>query len=89
MERFTFDTSLDLNMCCYHIKTDNDAQKVFTILFLWGKYNYKRLQDYLYPDVFRNFMSNIFQAMEHVITTMICFKDYLSKLDIVFFAEKV
>jgi hypothetical protein len=46
MEGFTFASALDLNMSCYHIKLDSDAdpdaQKLCTIVFPWGKYKYKR-----------------------------------------------
>jgi hypothetical protein len=45
MEGFTFASALDLNMGYYHINLDADAQKLYTIVFLWytGKYKYKRL----------------------------------------------
>jgi hypothetical protein len=43
MEGFTFASALDLNMGYYHIKLDADAQELFTIVFPWGKYKYKRL----------------------------------------------
>jgi hypothetical protein len=43
MEGFTFASALDLNMGYYHIKLDADAQNLCTIVFPWGKYNYKRL----------------------------------------------
>jgi hypothetical protein len=43
MEGFTFASALDLNMGCYHIKLDTDAQKICTIPFSWGTYKYKRL----------------------------------------------
>jgi hypothetical protein len=43
MEGFTFDATLDLSMGYYHIKLDTDAQKLCTIMFPWGKYDYKRL----------------------------------------------
>jgi hypothetical protein len=35
----------ELNMAYYHIKTDDsvDDQKLFTIVFPWGKYKYKCL----------------------------------------------
>jgi hypothetical protein len=35
MEGFTFASALDLNMGYYHIKLDDDAQKLFTIVFPW------------------------------------------------------
>jgi hypothetical protein len=43
MEGFTFASTLNLNMGYYHIKLDVDAQKLCTIVFPWGKYNYKHL----------------------------------------------
>jgi hypothetical protein len=43
MEGFTFASVLDLNMGYYHIKLDADAQKLYTTVFPWGKYKYKRL----------------------------------------------
>jgi hypothetical protein len=43
MEGFTFASELDLNMGYYHIELDADAQKLYTIVFPWIKYNYKRL----------------------------------------------
>jgi hypothetical protein len=45
MEGFSFALALDLNMGYYHIKldADNDAQKLCTIVFPWGKYKFKRL----------------------------------------------
>jgi hypothetical protein len=33
MEEFTFASALDLNMGYYHIKSDADAQRLFTIVF--------------------------------------------------------
>jgi hypothetical protein len=35
MERFTFASASDLNMGYYDIKLDADAQKLYTIVFLW------------------------------------------------------
>jgi hypothetical protein len=42
MKGFTFASALDLNMGYYHIKLDDDAQNLCTIVFPWGKYKYKR-----------------------------------------------
>jgi hypothetical protein len=42
-EGFTFAPVLSLNMGQYHNKQDSDAQTLFTIVFLRGKYKYKRL----------------------------------------------
>jgi hypothetical protein len=36
MEEFTFASALDLNMGYYHIQLDDDAQKLFTIVFSWN-----------------------------------------------------
>ena len=36
--------SLDLNMGYYHIRIREQASNICTIILLWGKYNYKRLQ---------------------------------------------
>jgi hypothetical protein len=68
MEGFTFASALDLNMGYYHIKLDSDAQKLCNIVFLWGKYKYKRLPMgiKIAPDAFRNFMSMLVQDMEYV-----------------------
>jgi hypothetical protein len=45
MEELTFASALDLNMGYYHIKLDDDAQKLCTIVFpcQMGKYKYKCL----------------------------------------------
>jgi hypothetical protein len=43
MEGFTFATALDLIIEYYHRKVDADSQKLYTIVFPWGKYKYKRL----------------------------------------------
>jgi hypothetical protein len=43
LEGFTYATALDLNMGYYTIRLDPMASKMFTIIFPWGKYSYKRL----------------------------------------------
>ncbi len=43
LEGFTFATALDLNRGYYTIRLDPDASKICTIIFLSGKYSYKRL----------------------------------------------
>ncbi len=43
LEGFTYATALDLNMGYYTIRLDPTASKMFTIIFPWGKYSYKRL----------------------------------------------
>jgi hypothetical protein len=43
LEGFTYVTALDLNMGYYTVRLDPTASKMCTIIFLWGKYSYKRL----------------------------------------------
>jgi hypothetical protein len=95
MEGFTFASALDLNMGYYHIKLDSDAQKLYTIVFPWGKYKYNRLLMgiKIALDVFQNVMSMLVQDMEYVKTyfddLLILtnrnnrFKDHLLKLEMV------
>ncbi len=93
MEGFTYATALDLNMGYYHIKLDDDAQKLCTIIFPWGKYKYKRLPMGIKvaPDVFQNVMSKLTQGMTYVktylddllILTNNNFQDHLTKLEMV------
>ncbi len=56
LEGFTYATALDLNMGYYTIRLDPMASKMCPIIFLWGKYSYKRL-----PMGFGG-SANIFQA---------------------------
>jgi hypothetical protein len=73
MEGFTFTSALDFNMGYYHIKLDADSQELRTIVFLWGKYKYKRLLMgiKIAPDVFKNVMSKLVQDMEYVKTIIL------------------
>ncbi len=43
LEGFTYATALDLNMGYYTIRLDPTASEMYTIIFPWGKYSYKRL----------------------------------------------
>jgi hypothetical protein len=43
LEGFTYVTAFDLNMGYYTIRLDPEALEMFTIIFLWGKFSYKRL----------------------------------------------
>jgi hypothetical protein len=43
LEGFTFAMALDLNMVYYTIRLDPDASRIYTIIFPWEKYSYKRL----------------------------------------------
>ncbi len=56
LEGFTYAMALDLNMGYYAIRLDPTASKMYTIIFPWGKYSYKRL-----PMGFGG-LANIFQA---------------------------
>ncbi len=56
LESFTYATTLDLNMGYYTIRLDPTVFEMCTIIFLWGKYSYKRL-----PMGFGD-SANIFQA---------------------------
>jgi hypothetical protein len=40
---FKYATTIDLIMGYYHITVDLEAQKLFTTILTWGKYQYKRL----------------------------------------------
>jgi hypothetical protein len=40
---FTFATALDLNIGYCTIRLEPNASQICTIVFLWGKYSYKRL----------------------------------------------
>jgi hypothetical protein len=61
MEGFTFASTLDLNMGCYLIKLDADTQNLCNIVFLRGKYKYKRLpmDIKIAPDTFQKVMSKL------------------------------
>jgi hypothetical protein len=54
----------------YHnTKLDADAQKLCTIVFLWGKYKYKRVSMGIkshVPDAFQNVMSTLVQDREYL-----------------------
>jgi hypothetical protein len=77
----------------YHIKLDADAQKLCTIIFLWGKYQYKRLPMgiKIAPDVFQNVMTKLTQGMDYIktylddllILTNKTFNNHLTKLEMV------
>jgi Reverse transcriptase (RNA-dependent DNA polymerase) len=72
---------------------DDDAQKLCTIIFLWGKYKYKRLTIgiKIAPDIFQNVMSKLTQDLEYVktylddllIITNSSFAEHLTKLEMV------
>ncbi len=68
LEGFTFATTLDLNMGHYTIRLDPDASKICTIIFLWGKYSYKRLPTGIAgsPDIFQGKMLELMESLEYV-----------------------
>eukprot|EP00957_Ditylum_brightwellii_P133235 10159237-Ditylum_brightwellii.AAC.1 len=61
LQGFTYATVLDLNKEYYTICLDLDAQKICTIILLWGKYQYLRLPMGLScaPDIFQEKMSEL------------------------------
>jgi hypothetical protein len=92
-EEFAYATSLDLNMGYYTIKLDYDAQKLFTIVTPFGKYQYLRLPmgKSCSPGVFQEKMSDLMQHLNFVRTYLydllviscITFEDHLEKLECV------
>ncbi len=68
LEGFTFATALDLNLGYYTIRLDPDASKICTIIFLWGKYFYKRLPIGIAgsPDISQGKMSELMESLEYV-----------------------
>ncbi len=88
---FYYATALDLNMGYYTIRLDSDASKICTIIFLWGKYSYKRLPMGITgsPDIFQGKMSELMESLEYVrayLDDLLCIsklslEDYLEKLE--------
>jgi hypothetical protein len=97
LEGITFASASDLNMGYYCIKLDADAQKLYTIVFPWGKYNYKRLPMGIKIVWFLMFfkisclsLSKIWNMLSQpsylddlLILTNSSFKDHLLKLEMV------
>jgi hypothetical protein len=99
MEGFSFASALDLNMGYYHIKLDDYAKKLCTVMFPWhmGNYKYKRWPMGIKIARFLVFfkitclslskMWNISRPAcyleDLLILTNISFKDHLLKLEIV------
>ena len=91
MEKFTYGTSLDLNMGYYHITLSPEARKLCTITLPWGKYEYQRLPMGLCnsPDIFQEKMSTLLSDLEYVrayiddllIISNRSYEDHLDKLD--------
>jgi hypothetical protein len=90
LEGFTYATPLDLNMGYYTVSLDQDASKICTIIFLWGKYSYKRLSMGIadLPDIFQDKMTHLMATLEFVqtylddlmIITKGSLEDHLEKL---------
>jgi hypothetical protein len=81
MEGFTSASALYLNMGFYQMKqvddADSDAQKLFTIVFPWEKYKYKRLSIgiKIAPDDFQmscQSLSKIWNMLRQSPILMIC-----------------
>jgi hypothetical protein len=68
IEGLSYVTALDLNMGYYTIRLDPDASKIYTIIFPWGKYSYKRLPMGIAgsPDIFQGKMSELMKSLEYV-----------------------
>lgn len=91
MEKFSFVSSVDLNMGYYHITLDLATRDICTVIFPWGKYRYKRLPmgAACAPDIFQARMSSLFRELEYVqcyiddllIVSTGDFDDHLEKLD--------
>jgi hypothetical protein len=93
IEGFSYATALDLNMGYYTIRLDPDASKIYTIIFPWGKYSYKRLPMGIAdsPDIFQEKMSELMESLEFVrayLDDLLCIsklslEDHLDKLEVV------
>eukprot|EP00957_Ditylum_brightwellii_P180948 13785721-Ditylum_brightwellii.AAC.1 len=66
LQGFTYATATYLNMGYYTIHLDPDAQKICTIILLWGKYQYSRLPMGLScaPDIFQEKISELMVGLE-------------------------
>jgi Reverse transcriptase (RNA-dependent DNA polymerase) len=93
LEGFKYATSLDLNMCYYHIELSPHSKQLCTIVLPWGKYEYQRLPMGLCngPDIFQEKMSTLMQDLEYVrayidsllIITHRSFEEHKDKLKVV------
>lgn len=66
LDGFQYATALDLNMGYYTIRLSPESQKICTIIFPWGKYQYLRLPMGVScaPDVFQERMSDLMRGLE-------------------------
>ncbi len=91
IEGFSYATALDLNMGYYTIRLDRDASKIYTIIFPWRKYSYKRLPMSIAgsPDIFQGKMLELMKTLEYVrayLNDLLCIsklslEDHLEKLE--------
>ncbi len=91
LEGFTFATALDLNMGYYTIRLNPDASRICTVIFLWGKYSYKRLSMGIAgsPDIFQSKILELMEDLEYVqayLDDLLCIsrsslEDHLKKLE--------
>jgi hypothetical protein len=75
----------------YTLRLDPDASKIWTIIFPWGKYLYKRLPISIAgsPDIFQEKMSELMETLEYVrayLDDLLCIsklslEDHLEKLE--------
>jgi hypothetical protein len=82
--------ALGLNMGYYTIRLDQDASRICTIIFPWGKYSYKRLLMGIVgsPDIFQSKMPELKESLEYVqayLDDLLCIsksnlEDHLEKL---------
>ncbi len=65
LEVFSFATALNLSMGYDTIRLDPDASKICTIIFLWGKHSYKKLQMGIAgsPDIFQGKLSELMEFL--------------------------
>ena len=93
LEGFMYGTSLDLNMGYYHIMLTPESQRLCTIVFPFGKYEYLRLPMGLCnsPDILQEKMSNLMTGLEFVrtyiddilILSKNSWQEHLQNLDVV------
>jgi len=90
LDGFQYATALDLNMGYYTIRLSPESQKICTIIFPWGKYQYQRLPMGVScaPDVFQERMSDLMRGLEFartyiddlLVMSASTLDDHLSKL---------
>ena len=68
LEGFKYASSLDFNMVFYHIKLGPFSRKLCTIVFPWGKYEYKKLPMSLCisSDIFQEKIDEFFNGLDYI-----------------------